>query len=364
MSAAPKPEKPKDKTVEQTSSFSILRYLKIFRQFDVSGDGKVSPSELQDALEASGVELTMSEFRKFLAEVDTDGDQEISFLEFFELAKKLFPFHIRSKTRHVRIPRAYLNPEQYEHFSAIFRAEAGDDGDMQTSELADFFKKNQISVSAERLQGIMAEVDDDQSGTLGETEFLVLLVKAMAMKKRKVGPGQCSVDMLRKEGWSLIEMKRLGFECKDFIESGYPVEELLSLFSAADFCRAGLSCKDLVAAGWDCAKGREAGYQLKDFVDAGCSVQKMREAGFDDAESAKSLQRLGVDATQMRQGDWPLSELMQAGYSSTHLCIAGYSTVAISAVQNTVNKKRGTQERRNTFIVRKELEQSAVGDDG
>lgn len=366
---AVKSEKSKDnllpKGLEQTGASSTLRYLKIFRQFDVAGVGSLPPEDLQPLLEASGVNLNVSDFRKFLAEVDTDGNQEISFLEFCELAKKLPGFHARSKARIVRLPRAYLTAEQYDHYADVFRDSAGEDGQMETAELAQFFANNNINVSPERLTGIMAEVDDDQSGTLGETEFLVMLVKAMALKKRRIGPGQCSVDMLRNEGWTLVELKRMGFECKDLMESGYGIEELMCVFSAAEFCRAGVSCKDLVAAGWDCANGRESGYQLKDFVDANCSVQKIREAGFDSAQSAIDLQRLGVHATKMKSGEWPLSELILAGYSSTDLRIAGYSTSAISAVQTMMTKKQGIQaRRRNTFTIREELVQTSAGGDG
>jgi len=248
------------------------------------------------------------------------------------------------KTKMARIPRAYLAPAQFDQYVTLFREHAGEDGDLDTSELQDFFKKYGISVSAERLQGIMAEVDDDGSGTLGETEFLILLVKALGLKKRKIGPGQCDLKMLREETWSMIEIKRVGYECKDFVECGYTIEELLPLFSTLEFNRAGVVFPDMIAAGWDCAKAKECGYSLAEMVQAGCSVQRIRDAGFDDFNAAVSLRKNGTSAVTMRTGGWPLSELKKAGYSATELRLAGFSTLAVGAMQQLVASHAESQD--------------------
>ncbi|KAL6985527.1 hypothetical protein U1Q18_018903 [Sarracenia purpurea var. burkii] len=47
---------------------------RIFKRFDANGDGKISSSELGDALKALG------------SEIDTDGDGFISFQEFTDFA--------------------------------------------------------------------------------------------------------------------------------------------------------------------------------------------------------------------------------------------------------------------------------------
>lgn len=325
---------PKDSnSADQTRSATILRYLGIFRKYDESGDGNISPSELKQALEAQGIQLSTSEFAGFLAEVDSDGDGDVGFPEFCELAKKLFAFYVKEKSKLGRIPRAYLNPQQYDQYAAIFREYAGEDGILERSELQQFFTKYSISVSPERLSGIMSEVDDDNSGTLGETEFLILLVKALGVKKRKIGPSQCDLKLLTDEGWSIVEIKRAGYECKEFIESGYSVAELLSIFAVPDFAKAGVPFSDMIATGWDCHRCKESGYNLTDLVKVGCTMQRVRDAGYDDLDAAIALRLEGVAAVKMRQGGWPLSMLKQAGYSATELRLAGYSMLAIMAVE-------------------------------
>lgn len=48
------------------------RWAKVFRQFDADGSGQISGEELAQALDASGFHLPPREFKKFLAEVDSD----------------------------------------------------------------------------------------------------------------------------------------------------------------------------------------------------------------------------------------------------------------------------------------------------
>jgi calcium-binding protein CML len=54
---------------------------RIFKCFDANGDGKISASELGDALKTLG-SVTPDEVKHMMAEIDTDGDGFISFQEF------------------------------------------------------------------------------------------------------------------------------------------------------------------------------------------------------------------------------------------------------------------------------------------
>jgi len=330
---------------EQTKSATVLRYLNIFRKYAVSEGGLLSQSELREALEADGVRLLDVDYQKFLVEAElesTSGD--ISFDQFCTLAKQLFGFYSKNISKLARLPRVYIMPAQYDQYVSIFRECAGDAGRVERSGLEQFFSKYNITVSPERLQGIMSEVDDDNSGALGETEFLILLVKALGLKKRKIGPGQCDLTLLKEEGWSILEIKRVGYECKDFFESGYKVEELLPIFSPPEFARGGVPLSDMLAAGWDCARAKESGYTLADMTAAGCSAQRMRDAGFDDLDVAVSLRAQGYSATKMRAGGWSLSQLKQAGYSAVDLRLAGYSSLAVGAVEQLVRPVNARQE--------------------
>ncbi|CAL5326063.1 hypothetical protein ACSBR2_022961 [Camellia fascicularis] len=59
---------------------------RIFKRFDANGDGKISASELGDALKALG-SVTPDEIQRMMAEIDTDGDGFISFQEFTDFAR-------------------------------------------------------------------------------------------------------------------------------------------------------------------------------------------------------------------------------------------------------------------------------------
>ncbi|KAK3026835.1 hypothetical protein RJ639_040736 [Escallonia herrerae] len=54
---------------------------RIFKRFDSDGDGKISASELGNALKTLGP-LTADEIKLLMAEIDADGDGFISFQEF------------------------------------------------------------------------------------------------------------------------------------------------------------------------------------------------------------------------------------------------------------------------------------------
>lgn len=59
---------------------------RIFKRFDANGDGKISSSELGEALKTLG-SVTGDEVQRMMAEIDTDGDGFISFQEFTDFAR-------------------------------------------------------------------------------------------------------------------------------------------------------------------------------------------------------------------------------------------------------------------------------------
>ncbi|MBA0790317.1 hypothetical protein Gohar_014977 [Gossypium harknessii] len=58
---------------------------RIFKRFDVNGDGKISAAELGEALKALGC-VSVEEASKMMSEMDTDGDGFISYEEFIAFA--------------------------------------------------------------------------------------------------------------------------------------------------------------------------------------------------------------------------------------------------------------------------------------
>lgn len=59
---------------------------KIFHRFDTNGDGKISSTELGDALRTLG-SVTTEEVQRMMDELDTDGDGFISFDEYLAFAR-------------------------------------------------------------------------------------------------------------------------------------------------------------------------------------------------------------------------------------------------------------------------------------
>ncbi|CAA0843110.1 Probable calcium-binding protein CML28 [Striga hermonthica] len=59
---------------------------RIFKHCDMNGDGKVSSSELGEALKTLG-SVTDEEVKRMMAELDTDGDGYVSYQEFTHFAR-------------------------------------------------------------------------------------------------------------------------------------------------------------------------------------------------------------------------------------------------------------------------------------
>ena len=56
--------------------------LRVFKLFDLDGNGTVSSDELVSAMTARGEPISLDEARAMVARVDTDGDRELNFAEF------------------------------------------------------------------------------------------------------------------------------------------------------------------------------------------------------------------------------------------------------------------------------------------
>ncbi|KAE8664783.1 putative calcium-binding protein CML28 [Hibiscus syriacus] len=58
---------------------------RIFQRFDKNGDGKISATELGEALQTLG-SVTEEEVTSMMSEIDTDGDGYISYREYIDFA--------------------------------------------------------------------------------------------------------------------------------------------------------------------------------------------------------------------------------------------------------------------------------------
>jgi len=287
-----------------------------------------------------------------------DGDHEVSFAEFVELARKPSAPVSKAKAKISRLPRMYLNPDQYRQYQAAFREAAGKDMQVSFAELQALFTKHGMNMAPDKLQAIMADVDDDGSGYLEEIEFLTLLIKAAGMKKRKLGPDQCDISVLVNEGWLPGEIKKAGYEGQHFLKAGFSVEEVLDNFSIPELHKAGVTFAQLLEAGWDCAKACEGGFELQQLVAAGCSMEQIRLAGYEEPLHAAELRNMGIGVSAMRLGGWPLSDLRTAGYSMSDLRLGGFSAASLAALQKMRDKTSSRPlERQGTFQLRAGMQQ-------
>lgn len=348
------------------SEHQLARLRKVFNDFDISGDGAINDTELDKLLTKYGFALTPKDLRLLLTEVDTDCDGQISFDEFCVMVKTLTNASVEYRSHNI-IPKWYLTPEQVDQYQVLFKQQAGEDGQIDSSEMADFLSNAGMKVSRDNLEAIMVELDQDQSGFIEEEEFLVLMVKVLRLKKRKIGPGLCPLPQLLSEGWCHRDLIKMGYGAQAFREAGYSTAQLLQLFTVPELTKAGVVLQDLLQTNWNGEEGREAGFTIDDLYEGRCSVQKIRKAGYKDVMSAVYLRKHGIGAKQMQLGGFRLSDLKMAGFSGSELRVAGFSAAALQALHGkmlmteraaTPIREQRRLRRPNTFRIREELESS------
>jgi len=319
--------------VELSQNMFVLKHLRNFHEYDKTGAGTISIPEMKAVLRTTTIGLTERDLKSVLKQVDADGDGSVSFPEYLRLAQKLVEMQNKTKGKSSRIPRMYLEPAALKQYTDLFEGAAGEDGAISLNQLQEFLQQHKMAISEERLTSIMKEVDDDESGVLELDEFLILLIKALGIKRRKVGPEQNPASQLRQEGWALGELKKVGYDCAALREAGFSAADLMDVCTARELFLGGVPVPELLAAGWDCRHAKDAGFRLADLASAGASIRNLRTAGFTDVASVLALRKRGVQAWKLKLGGFTLSDLRSAGYSSAELRLAGFSSASLVALE-------------------------------
>ncbi|CAE7945990.1 tnc-2 [Symbiodinium sp. KB8] len=236
----------------------VLKHLRNFHEYDKTGAGTISIPEMKAVLRTTTIGLTERDLKSVLKQVDADGDGSVSFPEYLRLAQKLVEMQNKTKGKSSRIPRMYLEPAALKQYTDLFEGAAGEDGAISLNQLQEFLQQHKMAISEERLTSIMKEVDDDESGVLELDEFLILLIKALGIKRRKVGPEQNPASQLRQEGWALGELKKVGYDCAALREAGFSAADLMDVCTARELFLGGVPVPELLAAGWDCRHAKDA----------------------------------------------------------------------------------------------------------
>ncbi|CAE7845414.1 unnamed protein product [Symbiodinium necroappetens] len=248
--------------VELSQNMFVLKHLRNFHEYDKTGAGTISIPEMKAVLRTTTIGLTERDLKSVLKQVDADGDGSVSFSEYLRLAQKLVEMQNKTKGKSSRIPRMYLEPAALKQYTDLFEGAAGEDGAISLNQLQEFLQQHKMAISEERLTSIMKEVDDDESGVLELDEFLILLIKALGIKRRKVGPEQNPASQLRQEGWALGELKKVGYDCAALREAGFSAADLMDVCTARELFLGGVPVPELLAAGWDCRHAKDLSMAL------------------------------------------------------------------------------------------------------
>ncbi|CAJ1385900.1 unnamed protein product [Effrenium voratum] len=125
-------------------------------------------------------------------------------------------------------------------YAGLFEAAAREDGAVSTAELQEFLHQHDMKVSEDRLKSLMKEMDDNESGFLELDEFLILLIRAMGMRRRRVGPDFGTASELRQEGWTVGELKKANYDCAALREAGCSAAELMDVCTAKELLNGGV----------------------------------------------------------------------------------------------------------------------------
>mmetsp|Transcript_12384 Transcript_12384/g.29116 ORF Transcript_12384/g.29116 Transcript_12384/m.29116 type:complete len:380 (+) Transcript_12384:115-1254(+) len=343
----------------------LQRYFGEFQSSDAGHDYKVVKATLAERLVSTKLVPSIKDAASIVEQVSAQesADTGQALVDCDAFCTMMRTVLVQGSTKalnpKMRLGRMYMQAEQHQQYLKMFQELAGVSGLVSHEDMTNLLTtKLQVTLPAEKVSSTMADIDEAGSGTLDFDEFMTVLVKCLGLKKRKLGPNLCSIPTLLSEGWSPHEIRRLGFEGRHFLESGFQLQDLLALFSPVELRRCGASTKELVDMGWSCRNAREAGFSLEDLLSAGATIRMIREAGFDDASSAVALRKLNVQAQSMKSGGWPLSELRAAGYSTLDLRMAGFSVALLAATQRAHEQHRGWKERRCTQDIRLGCEMS------
>ncbi|XP_071732636.1 probable calcium-binding protein CML23 [Rutidosis leptorrhynchoides] len=138
---------------------SIADVEKVFRKFDVNGDGKISITELGSILGALGTVTAESELKVVMKEIDTDGDGFIDLNEFIQFIQR---------------SGGENNDELREAFDMY---DQNKNGKICASELHSVMKSLGEKCSFKDCQKMIASVDVDGDGCVNFEEFKKMMNK-------------------------------------------------------------------------------------------------------------------------------------------------------------------------------------------
>eukprot|EP00339_Tiarina_fusa_P019765 CAMPEP_0117035168 /NCGR_PEP_ID=MMETSP0472-20121206/24994_1 /TAXON_ID=693140 ORGANISM="Tiarina fusus, Strain LIS" /NCGR_SAMPLE_ID=MMETSP0472 /ASSEMBLY_ACC=CAM_ASM_000603 /LENGTH=178 /DNA_ID=CAMNT_0004744559 /DNA_START=1335 /DNA_END=1871 /DNA_ORIENTATION=- len=143
----------------------------VFNLFDVDKSGNIDVHELVQVFETLGQEISELEARELIAELDQDGDGELSFEEFAAYFQETMDMEAEDPEETIR-----------SMFSIFDR---NNDGDITTGEFTAILQRLGSSLTLDDIQAVVDEIDADGDGLISLEEFETLVRKHLLEEKKK-----------------------------------------------------------------------------------------------------------------------------------------------------------------------------------
>ena len=185
---------------EMFTAEELLAYKRQFGNFDADGGGSVCEDELGAMMRKMGSTVSDEQLTELIAEVDEDGNGEMDFDEFLTMVEN-YKCHREGRPTRREAAKAAEEARKVASYvvsakhAAMFEAEelmrykkqfalldADGGGSIGEDKLGAMMAKLDITVSAQMLTELIAEVDEDGNGEMDFTEFLAMMDK---MKTRQ-----------------------------------------------------------------------------------------------------------------------------------------------------------------------------------
>lgn len=301
-----------------------------FESFDSSGDGRIGADELYGMFKKLGKNLTRSQIREVMREVDADGSGEIEFEELCILEIKM----ARLRPRADLIDYIdYLSPKTIQKLEDMFdRLDPECHGRVSVFDMKGLLDAQGCKGTEDEVDEIIGEVS--KSGELDFSSFAA--------------------------AWAIINKHRKRINYREFLDKD-EVEELKTLFDDATFGtgymavneldhlfrRLGFAMKTKQLRGllrdFDCDGSGEIDFEefCVMMLRLKCSkpmrfispeTDDCRKLWEEEDFSAKELQRSGFQIAHMKQAGIPVREILTADVSALEMRRCGFSAVDLRKV--------------------------------
>ena len=329
-----------------------------FESFDSSGDGRIGADELYGMFKKLGKNLTRSQIREVMREVDADGSGEIEFEELCILEIKM----ARLRPRADLIDYIdYLDPKSIQQLEDMFdRMDTECRGRISVLDMKSLLEAQGCKGTEDEIDEVIGEVE--QGGELDFSGFAASWAIISKHRKRinyrefldkeeveelkslfddaTLGSGYMAVaeldHLFRRLGFAMKTKQLRGllrdFDCDgsgeiDFEEFCVMMLRLKCSKPVRYISPEVYDCRTLwLEEDFSAKELQRSGYGISDMKAAGIPVRQILTADF----TALEMRRCGFSATELRKAGMGANELRAAGFSLAELRLAGFSHAILS----------------------------------